>query len=242
MTVKPARNEVSGVPARGRKLLFHVLGNVLIGVAIGLVGYNAATAGVTALEQSRLRQELAGFQAVAPGAVESTSTPETRTDEPRFDYGAWESEDGAYWAGLSAGAVFGRIVAPGMDLDSVIVKGVGTRDLRNGPGWAPYTDLPFQTGNVGISGHRTTYGAPFRRLDRLGEGDTIDVFSPYRRYRYVVERQMIVTPDSVEVFGSTPEPTLTLTACHPPFSARYRIVVQARLIDVRRIQDIPSEE
>jgi sortase A len=79
-------------------------------------------------------------------------------------------------------------------------------------------------------------------LDRLAEGDTIDLFSPYRRYRYVVERQLIVTPDRVEVFSSTLEPTLTLTACHPPFSARYRIVVQARLSDVRRIQDIPSEE
>lgn len=230
------------MPARVRKLLFHVLGNVLIGVAIGLVGYNAATAGVTTLEQSRLRQELTAFQSAVPGGVESTSTPSAQTDAPRFDYDAWEAEDGAYWTGLATGSVFGRIVAPGMNLDSVIVKGVATRDLRNGPGWAPYTDLPFQAGNVGISGHRTTYGAPFRRLDRLAEGDTIDVFSPYRRYRYVVERQLIVTPDRVEVFSSTEEPTLTLTACHPPFSARYRIVVQARLTDVRRIADIPSEE
>jgi sortase A len=223
-------------------VLFHVLGNMLIGVAIGLVGYNAATAGVTGLEQSRLRQELEDFQQAVPGAVESTSTPSGQADGPRFDYGAWEAEDAAYWTGLATGAVFGSIVAPAMNLDSVIVKGVATRDLRNGPGWAPSTDLPFRTGNVGISGHRTTYGAPFRRLDRLAEGDTIDLFSPYRRYRYVVGRQMIVTPDSVEVFSSTEEPTLTLTACHPPFSARYRIVVQARLIDVRRIQDIQSEE
>ncbi len=230
------------MPARVGKLLSHVLGNVLIGVAIGLVGYNAATAGVTALEQSRLRQELTRFQETVPGAVESTSTPGGQTDVPRFDYDAWEFEDGAYWAGLATGSVFGRIVAPAMRLDSVIVKGVDPRDLRNGPGWAPSTDLPFRTGNVGISGHRTTYGAPFRRLDRLSNGDTIDVFSPYRRYRYVVQRQLIVTPDKVGVFNSTAEPTLTLTACHPPFSARYRIVVQARLIDVRRIQDIPSEE
>lgn len=230
------------MPARVRRLLFHVVGNVLIGVAIGLVGYNAVTAGVTALEQSRLRQDLRRFQQAVPGAVESTSTPDGQSDAQRFDYGAWESEDGAYWAGLTAGSVFGRIVAPAMNLDSVVVKGVATRDLKSGPGWAPYTDLPFQTGNVGISGHRTTYGAPFRRLDRLAEGDTIDLFSPYRRYRYVVERQLIVTPDKVEVFSSTLEPTLTLTACHPPFSARYRIVVQARLSDVRRIQDIPSEE
>ena len=228
--------------ARVRRLLFHVLGNVLIGVAIGLVGYNAATAGVTALEQSRLRQELKRFQQAVPGAVESTSTPGGLPDVPRLDFEGWESEDGAYWAGLAAGSVFGRIVAPAMSLDSVIVKGVVTRDLRNGPGWAPSTDLPFRTGNVGISGHRTTYGAPFRRLDRLSKGDTIDMFSPYRRYRYVVERQLIVTPDKVEVFSSTEEPTLTLTACHPPFSARYRIVVQARLIDVRRVSDIPSEE
>ena len=230
------------MPSRGRKLLFHVLGNVFLGIAIGLVGYNAATAGLTALEQSRLRQELVRFQKAVPSAAEPTSTPDGQTNGPRFDYGAWHAEDGAYWSGLATGDVFGRIVAPAMRLDSVIVKGVATRDLKQGPGWAPYTDLPFHTGNVGISGHRTTYGAPFRRLDQLAKGDTIDVFSPYRRYRYVVERQLIVTPEKVEVFGSTQEPTLTLTACHPPFSARYRIVVQARLIDVRRIQDITDEE
>ncbi|HZL06309.1 MAG TPA: sortase, partial [Coriobacteriia bacterium] len=74
------------------------------------------------------------------------------------------------------------------------------------------------------------------------EGDTIDVFSPFRRYRYVVQRQLIVTPDKVEVFSTTEEPTLTLTACHPPYSARYRIVVQARLSDVRRLDDLPGEE
>lgn len=230
------------MPARARRLLFHVLGNVLIGVAIGLLGYHAATAGVTALGQSRLRQELQRFQQVAPGSVESTPTGDGQTGGPRLDYASWETEDGAFWEGLDAGAAFGRIVAPAMGLDAVIVKGVAARDLRNGPGWAAYTDLPFRTGNVGISGHRTTYGAPFRRLDRLSEGDTIDVFSPYRRYRYVVERQLIVTPDKVEVFNSTEQPTLTLTACHPPYSARYRIVVQARLFDARRIQDIPSEE
>lgn len=221
---------------RARWLVLHVLGNVLIGVAIGLVGYHAATAGVTALEQGRLRGELQRVDRITPGSQGSAEA----TSGPRFDYDAWEAEDEAYWNGLNAGEVFGRIVAPAMDLDAVVVKGVAPRDLKNGPGWAPYTDLPFKRGNVGISGHRTTYGAPFRRLEKLSEGDIIDVFSPYRRYRYVVERQLIVTPDQVEVFGTTDQPTLTLTACHPPYSARYRIVVVARLFDVRLLDDIPS--
>lgn len=218
-------------------MVFHALGNALIGVAIGLLAYHAITAAFTGAEQTALRRELGAAGRIEVGATEATTSP----GGPRLDFDGWADEEGAYWGSLGAGGVFGRIVAPAIDLDAVVVKGVERQDLKAGPGWAPYTDLPGPQGNVGISGHRTTYGAPFRRIDRLAPGDVIDLYSPVRRYRYVVERQLVVTPDKVEVFNTTEEPMLTLTACHPPYSARYRIVVQASLLDVRRIDDIPKE-
>ncbi|MGB4594157.1 MAG: class E sortase [Coriobacteriia bacterium] len=135
-----------------------------------------------------------------------------------------------------------------MDLDVAIVKGVGVPvcvgvpELKKGPGRVPYTDLPGPTGDCGISGHRTTYGAPFRRLDVLQPGDTIDLFSPYRRYRYTVDRVFSVTPDRGDVLRTTAPSTLTLTACHPPYSARCRPIVAASLIEVRRLGDVDSQE
>ena len=65
------------------------------------------------------------------------------------------------------GGVFGRLVIERMELDTLVVKGHTRAVLKKGPGWIDYTDLPGPTGNAGISGHRTTYGAPFRRLDEL---------------------------------------------------------------------------
>lgn len=81
---------------------------------------------------------------------------------------------------------------------------------------------------------------PFGRLDVLAAGDTIDLYSPYRRYRYEVVRTFVVTPDRVEVIAHTEEPMLTLTACHPPYSARQRLIVQARLVDVRRLDTVSA--
>ena len=50
----------------------------------------------------------------------------------------------------------------------------GPSDLRKGPGHYPATPLPGERGTVGIAGHRTTYGAPFRRLNGVKRGDRID--------------------------------------------------------------------
>lgn len=214
-------------------LLSRAMGNVFLGIAVGLLGYYGLTSLLGWTEQLRLRSELerfGGVSATLPGDIEVRVGPQ-------LDFTDWEAEDKAYWDGLAEGGVFGRMVIERMDLDTVVVKGVGVADLKRGPGWVTYTDLPGPTGNCGISGHRTTYLAPFRRIDQLEEGDEIDVYSPYRRYRYTVVRAFTVTPDKVEVFDTTEEPTLTLTACHPPYSARYRYIVQAELTEVRRLAE-----
>lgn len=200
------------------------LGNLFLGMAIGLLGYYSLTNVVSTSEQAELREE------VPPTAYEHTLV-----EGPTLDFEGWEDEDLAYWEDLRAGGAFGRLVAEKMGLDSVVVKGVTPADLRRGPGWITYTDVPGPSGNCGISGHRTTYGAPFRQLDRLKQGDTIEFYSPYRRYTYRVVRSFKVTPDKVEVVASTEKPTLTLTACDPPYSARYRLIVQSELVEVRQL-------
>lgn len=210
------------------------LGNVFLGIAIGLLGYYGLTNLVSVVGQSRLKESLERFGGLSADAASDIGL----LPGPQFDFDGWEGDDKAYWEGLDTGDVFGRLVIERMGLDVVVVKGVGTADLKKGPGWAPYTNLPGPDGNCGISGHRTTYMAPFRDIDGLRVGDTIDLYSPFRRYRYTVTRTLTVTPDRVEVFDPTETPTLTLTACHPPYSARFRFVVQATMSEVRRLAPV----
>ncbi len=115
-----------------------------------------------------------------------------------------------------------------------VVEGVTLDHLKRGPGHYPQTAGPGREGNFAISGHRTTYGAPFYHLDQLREGDEIHVVDRQQReWVYVVQRQEIVAPTALWVIGEDPldtgVPTMTLTTCHPRFSAAQRMIVFAEL-------------
>ena len=112
-----------------------------------------------------------------------------------------------------------------------VVEGVSRRILRAGAGHMPSTPLPGQPDNSVISGHRTTYGAPFHELDTLVEGDVIEVETALGIHTYSVTGIEIVTPRDLWVIEDRGGSTLTLTTCHPKFSSRQRLVVFAELID-----------
>jgi sortase A len=128
------------------------------------------------------------------------------------------------------GDAVARLRIPDIDVDKIVVEGVQVSDLKRGPGHYPDSPLPGQPGNSAIAGHRTTYGAPFNRLDELEQGDEILVTTAQGAFRYEVQRQLIVNPDQVEVLDDFGDDRLTLTACHPKYSARQRIVVVASLV------------
>jgi len=216
------------------RLTAHALGNILLGIALGLFSYYLITDAVTRLEQRRLQES---FSELRSTVLVSPGRPVEDHESGFTGWEGWTEEDVAYWRGLADGDVFGRLVIEAIDLDVVVVKGATREILKSGPGWIPSTDVPGPRGNVGIAGHRTTYGAPFRRLDDLTPGGTMTFYSPFRRYEYVVGEKLIVTPDQIEVIRSTEDPRLTLTACHPPYSAEYRLIVQAELVEAQRLED-----
>jgi sortase A len=93
--------------------------------------------------------------------------------------------------------------------------------------------LPGAPGTVGIAGHRTTYGAPFRHVDALRPGDRITVQMPYATITYRVQHLQVVLPTATWVVDRKPYSRLVLTACHPLYSAARRIVVFARQVSER---------
>ncbi|MCL1600508.1 MAG: class E sortase [Actinomycetia bacterium] len=112
-----------------------------------------------------------------------------------------------------------------------IVEGVSRTDLKNGVGHMPSTPLPGQPGNSVISGHRTTYGAPFHEFDELSVGDVIEVETGLGVHTYEVRETIIVEPTAIWVTEDREGAWLTLTTCHPKFSSRQRLVVFAELVD-----------
>ncbi|MEN8040712.1 MAG: sortase [Actinomycetota bacterium] len=112
-----------------------------------------------------------------------------------------------------------------------VVEGVSRADLKNGAGHMPSTPLPGQPGNSVISGHRTTYGAPFHEFEELEPGDIIEVETGLGVHTYEVRTIEIVAPTAIWVTEQREGAWLTLTTCHPKFSSRQRLVVFAELVD-----------
>ena len=127
------------------------------------------------------------------------------------------------------GDAIGRIEIPAIGVEDYVVEGTDIDSLRKGPGHYPETPLPGEHGTAAIAGHRTTYGAPFRRIDELHRRQEIAVDMPYGRYVYRVERTKIVEPTDLSVLDRVGHDRLVLSACHPLYSASKRIVVFARL-------------
>jgi sortase A len=138
---------------------------------------------------------------------------------------------------LGKGLAMIRIPRFGADWKFVVIEGVDRDDLRKGPGHYPGTALPGEVGNFVVSGHRTTYSAPFNRLGELDRGDEILIDTREKQYVYKVTDRKIVKPAATEVTAPVPghprrKPTerlITLTTCHPKFSAAKRMIIFGEL-------------
>lgn len=180
-----------------------------------------ADAGLTLLWQEPISAFLAARQQDA--LAEQLEEPGTRTRVIRAFRDPTKREE-------LKGDAIGRIELPTIDKSYYVVEGTDTGTLRKGPGHYPETPLPGRRGTVAIAGHRTTYGAPFRNIDKLDPGDEVRAEMPYGTFVYRVERTRIVDDQALWVKNKVRFNRLILTACHPLYSAAQRIVVFARFV------------
>ncbi len=126
--------------------------------------------------------------------------------------------------------VLGTIEIPKIGINHSMREGVRLTTLDKSPGHWPGSAMPGQVGNMVIAGHRVTHGKPFRNLDRLTAGDDVRItLTDGKVVTYRVSRTEIVPSNALWIVNQTPEATGTLFACHPPGSARQRIVVHLAL-------------
>jgi len=126
-----------------------------------------------------------------------------------------------------------KITIPKVELEYVVLEGTDTATLKKGAGHESVTPLPGEEGRCTISGHRTTYGAPFNRVDELEEGDLIylETFDN-RTYIYSVTSLEIVKPTDVWILEGTEKEELLLTTCHPKYSAASRLIIISELVEL----------
>ena len=138
-----------------------------------------------------------------------------------------------------------KIDIPAIDVTEIVVEGVDTERLRMGPGHYPdcregferpyCTEFdavwPGEQGRVIVSGHRTTYGAPFWGVDKLESGDEIRIETKWGDFVYLVTKKEIVRPDSLAIAVQSDASELVLTTCNPRFSAEERLIIYAELQD-----------
>ncbi|MGH9229767.1 MAG: class E sortase [Acidimicrobiales bacterium] len=193
---------------------------ILLFVAYQLWGTGIREAQAQRKLENEFEQRLGDAAVTAPAESAQGPRPTPTTTDP-----------GPPPAPAAAGDAVAQIRIPDIGVDKIVVEGVALDDLKRGPGHYPDTPLPGQPGNAAIAGHRTTYGAPFNRVDELARGDEILVTTLQGAFRYEVSDQLIVSPSEVGVLDDFGDNRLTLTACHPKYSARQRIVVVAALVD-----------
>ena len=125
--------------------------------------------------------------------------------------------------------VVGRLTILSANINHYVVFGATSNKLEYGPGYILGTSLPGSGGNFAIAGHRTTYGAPFGNLDRVKIGETIIFQTNTNQYKYKIVDLKIVSPDDNYVLDNYGDDRITLTTCHPKFSAKQRLVVVGQL-------------
>ncbi|HVE92371.1 MAG TPA: class E sortase [Actinomycetota bacterium] len=206
-----------------------VVGRLLVLVGLILLFYTTyllwGTSVETRREQANLAEEL---RTTAPVATEAQQQAQGEIPPAKPE------------GTVNAGDPLFEIVIPKIGLRNIVVQGVDSPQLKKGPGHFAESPWPGEKGNVALSGHRTTYGGPFFRLNELAVGDEVLVERAGARYRYrLMQAPFVVDPSRVDVVDNHGRDEITLTTCHPRFSAAQRMIVHAAYQGAERIPSAP---
>jgi len=198
-----------------RRRYFRYIGLFLVLAGIAVVAYPLSTFVVSNRAQDTLRSDWDKILEKA-GKKESDSESDNKTTQEKQQP-------------VPAGTAIFKLLIPKIGVDAIVVEGTDKETLKKGPGHITKTVYPGELGVCVISGHRTTYGAAFFRLDNLENGDEITIETPAKKYKYIIFEKMVVYPNETEFIDETPGYVIALTTCTPVYSARQRLVVLARL-------------
>lgn len=217
-----------------RRRLVRLAGTLMIVLGVGFVGWTVVvwqwqdpfTLLYTKYEQHQLakRYEQRVERFTATRVARRAAAPVSRSEELR----ALAVEARRYRLASRRGEPLGRIRVPRLGVNMILVNGTDGETLKKGPGRDERTFMPGEGELVYIAGHRTTYGAPFARINEIRRGDEITLELPYATFVYRVTGHVIVPADDIGRLRSRGREEVALQACHPRFFATQRYIVYAR--------------
>jgi sortase A len=197
---------------------------LVLDAAVTLVWQEPVTAAIGLMLRGEVSQRYLSYRTAPLSVIDQDALMGLRSQRARIAYLARLQQHE-----VPTGDAIGRIELPKLGASYTVVQGTDSTSLEKGPGHYPGTALPGMGETVAIAGHRTTYLAPFKRINELLRGDRIIVAMPYGRFTYVVQYQRIVDPSALWVTRDVGYDRLVLSACTPLYSAAQRIIVFARL-------------
>jgi len=200
---------------------------LVLDAGVTLVWQEPVTAAIGLVLRSQVNQRYLSYQTAPLSPLDQHALVGLSSRRRRIEYLARLEQ-----RQVSAGDGVGRIEIPKIGVSYTIIQGTDELSLEKGPGHYPGTALPGMGLTVAIAGHRTTYLAPFNKLNYLISGNRIVLTMPYGKFTYVVQYQRIVSPRALWVTHNVGYDRLVLSACHPLYSAAQRIIIFARLHSV----------
>lgn len=119
---------------------------------------------------------------------------------------------------------------PAIELEMPVYLGASYNNMAAGAAVLGQTSLPIggENTNCIIAGHRGWNGAAyFLDIDKLTEGDKVQLINPWETMEYTVTEICIIEPtDIAQILIQDGRELLTLMSCHPYASGgRYRYLV-----------------
>jgi sortase A len=226
------RRSASSLPrriARASGIVLIALGVLAFVWAFAIWRWGDPVTGLyTRWQQHQLQGELEAIERQYRPIASPPVTPQRPPPDPEAVAAAVKRQAQRLRAAADPGRPLGRIRVSRLGLNMIVVDGTDHDSLVRGPGIDRRTHLPGEGELVYIAGHRTTYGAPFARIDRLRPGDRVELDMPYGTFVYRVSSYVIVPADDLDRLRSRGREEVALQACHPRFSGSQRYIVYAR--------------
>jgi sortase A len=197
---------------------------LLADAAVTLLWQEPLTAVIALIKRDDVNRRFLSFRSAPLSQLEQRTVSSLKSQRQRIAYLAREER-----REVKTGYGIGTLQMPKIGATYTVVQGTDTGTLEKGPGHYPQTAFPGVGQTVAIAGHRTTYLAPFRNINRMDPGDTVILTMRYAKFTYTVQYHQVVPPNAWWITRNLGYERLVLSACNPLYSASQRIVVFARL-------------
>jgi sortase A len=202
-----------GVRGQGGTVFLVLLWGAVAVAGIALVIYQVGPM-IQQRQQDSLLKEYKGKVRQAAFASEGLQRPASKTDEKPPD----------------PGSPVGVMEIGALKVQAVVVEGMTPSETAKGPGHVPGTAGLGQPSNAVVVARRNSYGAPFKELESLQQGDRILVTTTQGQSVYKVS-STAVRPLNDKVYDTSEDDRLTLvtSASRAPWNDAEAFVVVAKM-------------